>query len=226
MKKKKDVNEELNDQPDEMESNQEFKQEINEEDTSIEIEGKPAADDKSEDLKTAIQKISELEDKVKQLQDSLLRKAAEFENYKRRTENDQLNLLKYAAEPIIKNILIVYDDMERSISHINDNNNFDSLKKGMELVFEKFTKILNSQGVKKIDAMGKPFDVNFHEALMQQPVNSAPPNTVIQIVEEGYMYKDKVIRHSKVIVSSEAEDQAQNNSGSNKTAGTDSNLEG
>ncbi|HOI30359.1 MAG TPA: nucleotide exchange factor GrpE [Melioribacteraceae bacterium] len=226
MKKKKDVNEELNGQPDEMESNQEFKQEINEEDTSIEIEGKPAADDKSEDLKTAIQKISELEDKVKQLQDSLLRKAAEFENYKRRTENDQLNLLKYAAEPIIKNILIVYDDMERSISHINDNNNFDSLKKGMELVFEKFTKILNSQGVKKIDAMGKPFDVNFHEALMQQPVNSAPPNTVIQIVEEGYMYKDKVIRHSKVIVSSEAEDQAQNNSGSNKTAGTDSNLEG
>ncbi len=209
-----------------MESSQTLKQEINEEDTSIEIEGKPVADDKSEDLKTALQKISELDEKVKQLQDSLLRKAAEFENYKRRTENDQINLLKYAAEPIIKNILIVYDDMERSINHINDNNNFDSLKKGMELVFEKFTKILNSQGVKKIDATGKPFDVNYHEALMQQPVNSVPPNTVIQVVEEGYMYKDKVIRHSKVIVSSEAEDQTQNTSGSNETAGTDSNLEG
>lgn len=209
-----------------MESSQTLKQEIKEEDTSIEIEGKPVADDKSEDLKTALQKISELDEKVKQLQDSLLRKAAEFENYKRRTENDQINLLKYAAEPIIKNILIVYDDMERSINHINDNNNFDSLKKGMELVFEKFTKILNSQGVKKIDATGKPFDVNYHEALMQQPVNSVPPNTVIQVVEEGYMYKDKVIRHSKVIVSSEAEDQTPNTSGSNETAGTDSNLEG
>lgn len=226
MKKKKDVNEELNSQQGEMESSQTLKQEINEEDTSIEIEGKPVADDKSEDLKTALQKISELDEKIKQLQDSLLRKAAEFENYKRRTENDQINLLKYAAEPIIKNILIVYDDMERSINHINDNNNFDSLKKGMELVFEKFTKILNSQGVKKIDATGKPFDVNYHEALMQQPVNSVPPNTVIQVVEEGYMYKDKVIRHSKVIVSSEAEDQTQNTSGSNETAGTDSNLEG
>lgn len=226
MKKKKDFNDELNGQPLEMESNQNSNQENKEEDNSIEIEGKPAAEDKSGDLKAALKKIEELEEKVKQLQDSLLRKAAEFENYKRRTENDQLNLLKYAAEPIIKNILIVYDDMERSISHINENSNFDSLKKGMELVYEKFSKILNSQGVKKIDAIGKPFDVNHHEALMQQPVNSAPPNTVLQVVEEGYMYKDKVIRHSKVIVSSEAEDQASNNSGLNETAGTDSNLEG
>ena len=168
------------------------------------------------ELKSIKDKISELEKQNAELKDSLLRKVAEFENFKRRNENDQLNLLKYAAESFIKNILPVYDDLERSLAHIDDESSTDSTKKGLLLVLEKFGKILESQGIKRIDAKGKPFDVEFHEALMQQPVEGVAPHTVLDVIEQGYMYKDKVIRHAKVIVSAESashdEHDAQNGS--------------
>ena len=165
---------------------------------------------KEAELKALVGKITEIEKQNSELKDALLRKAAEFENYKRRNENDQLNIIKYAAESFIRNILPVYDDLERSLSHIDEAANpvgtaggFDSTKKGLMLVFEKFGKILENQGVKKIDAKGKPFDVHFHEALMQQPAEGVAPHTVLEVLEPGYMYKDRVIRHAKVIVSQE-----------------------
>ena len=166
----------------------------------------PAAEQKqSDELSTALNKIAELEKLNSEMKDTLLRKAAEFENYKRRTENDQLNILKYAAESFIKNILPVYDDLERSLSHIDEETNFESTKKGLLLVHEKFGKIMEAQGIKKIDAKGKQFDVHYHEALMQQPAAGVPPHTVLEVLEPGYIYKDRVIRHAKVIVSQELE---------------------
>lgn len=155
------------------------------------------------------EKIAELEAKVKELQESLLRKAAEFENYKRRTENDQLNLIKYAAEGFILKILPVYDDLGRSVLHL-DESNLESIKEGLKLVYDKFTKILDEQGVSKIESKGKEFDVEYHEALMQQPSVDVPSNTVLEEVEAGYLYKDKVIKHSKVIVSQEVETPVEN----------------
>lgn len=147
------------------------------------------------------EKTDKLEKEVADYKDRLVRKMAEFENYKRRTENDQVNLLTYAAESFIVKILPVYDDLERSLQHIDDEKNIDAVKEGLKMVFNKFGKILDEQGVKKIEAKGKPFDHNFHEALMQQKVEGVEPHTVIEEVEPGYMYKDKVIRHTKVIVS-------------------------
>jgi molecular chaperone GrpE len=224
MKKKKENMEELKDQINSEE--QSSKTEDLNDDTKIEIEGKSVKGDSLSELNSANQKIIELEERVKQLQDSLLRKAAEFENYKRRTENDQFNLLRYAAEPFIKSILIVYDDFERSLIHVNEDNSFESLKKGLELVFDKFTKILESQGVKKIDAKGKPFSVDLHEALMQQPSDKVPPHTVLDVVEQGYFYKDKVIRHAKVIVSAETINQEEKKINEPETNRNDSNFEG
>lgn len=151
-------------------------------------------------------RIEELEKEVGEWKEKLLRKAAEFENYKRRTENDQLNLVTYAAESFIKKILPIVDDFERSLEHINDSNDYEKLKEGVQLIYNKLVKVLDEQGVKKIDAVGKPFDVEYHEALMQKADNSVPPHTVIEELEKGYLYKDKVIRHSKVVVSTE--DQA------------------
>jgi molecular chaperone GrpE len=149
------------------------------------------------------QKIEELQNEVENWKDKFLRKAAEFENYKKRTENDQLNLVTYAAESFIKKILPIVDDFERSLEHINDSNDFEKLKEGVNLIYNKLIKVLEEQGVKKIESIGKPFDVQFHEALMQKTDNSVPPHTVLEELEKGYIYKDKVIRHSKVIVSSE-----------------------
>jgi len=127
-------------------------------------------DEKLEEDKIGVQEKIDLEDKLKSTEqelegykDRLLRKAAEFENYKRRVENDQFNLLRYAAESLIIKLLPVIDDFERSLIHIKDAKDVDSIKDGIKLVYDKLMKMLEDQGVKSIDAVGKPFDVHYHE---------------------------------------------------------------
>jgi molecular chaperone GrpE len=155
------------------------------------------------DEKTEI-KIAELEAQLKDWQDKLLRKAAEFENYKRRAENDQFNLINYAAESFIVKLLPIVDDFERTLEHIDDINNNKSVKDGIKLVYEKLLKVLNDQGIKKMQTKGQPFNVDFHDALMQKKDDSVPDHTVLEEIESGYLYRDKVIRHAKVIVSEES----------------------
>lgn len=166
----------------------------------------------NEELGQANVKIEKLEKEASDFKDKLLRKAAEFENYKRRTENDQLNLLKYAAESFIIKLLPVVDDFERSLQHIDNAKDVDSLKQGIKLVYDKLIKTLDDQGVKKIESVGKPFDVHYHEAILQRPAEGVEPHTVLDEVEKGYIYKDKVIRHTKVIVSA---DQSESGHGNN-----------
>jgi len=173
--------------------------------------------------KSAI-KIAELEAQLKEWQDKLLRKAAEFENYKRRTENDQFNLINYAAESFIIKLLQVVDDFERSMEHIDDIDNNKAVKEGIKLVYEKLLKLLNEQGVKKMQTRGEPFNVDFHDALMQRKDDSVPPHTVLEEVESGYLYRDKVIRHAKVIVSEESSDDNQiSDEGSSDTSSENEN---
>jgi len=154
-------------------------------------------------------KIVELELQLKEWQDKLLRKAAEFENYKRRTENDQFNLINYAAESFIVKLLPIVDDFERTLEHIDDIDNNKSVKDGIKFVYEKLLKVLNEQGIKKMQTKGEPFSVDYHDALMQRKDDSVPPHTVLEEVESGYLYRDKVIRHAKVIVSEESSDDNQ-----------------
>lgn len=149
------------------------------------------------------EKIKLLESEVNKYKELMLRKAAEFENYKRRTENDQLNLLKYAAESLVIKLLPTVDDLERSLSHMTEETDVQKIKEGILLIYNKFMKVLDDQGVKKMESIGKPFDVEYHEALLQRSDDSVPPHTVIDELEIGYMYKDRVIRHAKVIVSEE-----------------------
>jgi molecular chaperone GrpE len=175
------------------------KDEINE-NINPENDGKPADDQNENDLVTE-EKIKSLETDVIRYKELLLRKAAEFENYKRRTETDQLNLLMYAAESLIIKLLSTIDDLERSLSHMTEETDVEKIKEGIQLIYNKFMKILYDQGVKKIESIGKPFDVEYHSALMQRADDSVPPHTVIDELETGYMYKDRVIRHAKVIVS-------------------------
>jgi len=163
----------------------------------------PAGRQEPDAIQKAEQKIAELEVQIKEWQDKFLRKAAEFENYKRRSEIDQINLINYAAESTIVKLLPVVDDFERSLAHINDINNNTAVVEGIKLVYEKLMKVLNEQGVKKMQVKGEPFNVDFHDALMQRKDDSVPPHTVLDEVESGYLYRDKVIRHAKVIVSEE-----------------------
>ncbi len=174
--------------------------------------------DSTEELSDLLSQNSQMENTIKELQeagekksaeikslnDQLLRLMADFQNYKKRTENDQLNLIKYAAEPFILNILPVHRDLERSLEHINEKASLESVVEGLRMVMNKFSKVLEEQGIKKIESKGNAFDFNLHEALMQQYVPGVEPHIVLEEVEPGYIYKDKVIKHAKVIVSQEA----------------------
>jgi molecular chaperone GrpE len=167
-----------------------------------ELSGRQASGKKLE-ISITENEVEKYKQETEDWKDRCYRKAAEFENYKRRTDNDQLNLLKYAAESLIRKLLPVVDDFERSLTHIDSAQDVESIKKGIQLVYEKMMKVFSEQGIEKIDAVGKPFDVNYHEALMQRKDEDVEPNIVLGEVEAGYVYKDKVLRHSKVIVSQE-----------------------
>lgn len=185
---KENINENMNENPEEIKMNNE-KDDMNE---AIE-----------ESVDQTNERMKELETTISQWQDKYIRKVAEFENYKRRTENDQLSLIKYAAESFITKLLDVIDDFERSLAHIKDAKDVSSIEEGIKLVYSKLMKSIEEQGIKKIDAVGQPFDVHLHEAIMQMKNDAVPPHTVLEEVQSGYIYKDRVIRHSKVIVSDE-----------------------
>jgi len=139
------------------------------------------------------------------LKDTLLRKVAEFENYKRRTDGEISNYIKYASENIIKELLPVYDDLGRSIDSINkgETKDFETLKKGVFLIYDKFKIILEREGLTEINSLGKEFNVDVNSALMQIPRDDVKPNTVMEVIEKGYKLKEKVVKHEKVLVSTE-----------------------
>lgn len=157
-----------------------------------------------EDSIEALQaKISELESSLNQIKDQFLRKAAEFENYKRRIENELNERIRFANEDLLYELLPIVDDLERSLKSSSNFDNKEVLHKGVELIYQKLLKILLLQGVKPFESIGKQFDAEYHDALLQIPKEDVPPHTVIEEAEKGYMIYDKVLRHAKVIVSSD-----------------------
>lgn len=171
----------------------------------------PITTDETQPLKNTLQ---ELEKQNEFLKDQLLRKAADFENYKRRIENDILNITKFANEELIEKLLPILDDFERFLQHSKQENNIDNpFFKGIELIYNKFIRILELQGLKKIECVGQQFDVNLHDALLVVPNDepNVPANTIIQEVEKGYKLNDKIIRHAKVIVAGESSSVQNNN---------------
>ena len=151
-------------------------------------------------------KLAEAEKQVEYYKDLLYRKAAEFENYKKRSENEAVSIMRFASESLIADLLPVIDDFERSIKAAKNSKDFESLYRGIELVQQKFLKVLEKRGVKAFETVGKEFNVEFHDALLQIPRDDVPSHTVLEEIDKGYMLNDKVIRHAKVIVSTEPAD--------------------
>jgi molecular chaperone GrpE len=153
--------------------------------------------------------VTKLKNEITELKDAVLRKAAEFENYKKRTDNEISNYIKYASESLIRELLPVYDDINRSVDSVEkgETKDFETLKTGIMQIQEKFKKILEGEGLKEIDCLGKEFNVDLSDALMQVPRDDVKPHTVVDVIEKGYYLKDKVLKHSKVIVSGDIEKQ-------------------
>lgn len=176
------------------------------------------------------QKLAEAEQQVEYYKDLLLRKVADFDNFKKRVENDSATALKYAKVDIIQSLLPVIDDFERSLKLSKDRRESEAFAKGVELIYQKLVKFLDVQGVKEIESLGKEFDVHYHDALLQVPRNDVPPHVVIEVVEKGYSLDDRVLRHAKVVVSTTPADNGASDTkgtptASNQDAGTTTKLE-
>ena len=161
----------------------------------------------TKELKQKDEQIKLLESERDGLKDRFIRKVAEFDNYKRRTDQDLMNILKYSGEQIVVRILPIIDDLERSLQHSNESTDKKVFAQGIQLIYEKFIKILREQGINKMETTGTNFDVMLHDALIQQESKDFPANTILQEIQAGYLYKDKVIRHAQVIVSVEPENR-------------------
>lgn len=141
--------------------------------------------------------------KADEYADLLKRKMAEFDNYKRRTENEKAELADWGASRMINQLLPVVDDFDRTVSHLNTTTDIEVLKKGVLAVYDKLQKVLQNNKITKVPSVGLPFDVDLHEALMRQPSTEYPPDTVIQEFIPAYKFKEKIIRHAQVVVSDE-----------------------
>lgn len=137
---------------------------------------------------------------IEDLTDRLMRQMAEFDNFRKRTEKEKAQMFDSGASDILEKILPVIDDMERGLQALSDEEKENSFAKGMEMIYKKLMGILENAGVKPIDAAGKEFDPNFHNAVMQSPSEEYESGYVVSELQKGYMYKDKVLRHSMVIV--------------------------
>jgi molecular chaperone GrpE len=163
------------------------------------------------------QRLADAEKQVEFYKDQLLRKVADFENYKRRAEAESASVFKYAKADLLQELLPVVDDFERSIRLARDRRESESFAKGVELIYQKLTKFLQAQGVTEIESLGKEFDVHYHDALLQIPRADLPPHVVIEVVDKGYLLNDRVLRHAKVVVSADPAGQEpplETNSGS------------
>ncbi len=145
-------------------------------------------------------RIAALEADVARLRDQALRAVADLENFRRRAQAERIQLIEYANERLLRELLPMVDDLHRSVESGAQSTDYQSFYQGVVMISDKVRKLLEAQGVTRIETVGQPFDVNLHEALMRQP-SDAPEDSVISELEPGYKFGDRVLRHAKVIVS-------------------------
>ena len=142
-----------------------------------------------------------LEEKERQIEDyknRWIRTHADFDNYRKRSQKEIQEIYRYAGEQLIKDILPIVDNFERALDSVDDKES--SLYQGVELIYKQFKETLEKHDVKEIEALGKPFDPNFHDAVMMVESEEFTENTVAEVLLKGYQYNTKVIRPSMVKV--------------------------
>lgn len=156
-----------------------------------------AAEHKSEDENESLKK------EVEELKDKYLRLYSEFENFRRRTSKERIDLLKAAGEDILTSLLPVLDDFERAQKSMKESTDVQAIKEGVDLIHHKLFRTLEGKGLKPMESVGKEFNSELHEAITQSPAPSEDlKGKVIDEVEKGYLLSEKVIRYAKVIIGS------------------------
>lgn len=147
-------------------------------------------------------KVEELHEEKEKWEEQFKRKAAEFENLRRRSIKEKQDMLEFGNEKLLFKFLELLDDINNAVDAGKKTEDFEALLKGLEMIRQKADKLFGEEGVKQMeDPTGKEFDVNYHEAMMHTPHEEIPEGNVIQVLQPGYMLNDKVLRHARVITS-------------------------
>jgi len=141
------------------------------------------------------------EEKNRELEDRVLRLAAEFDNYKKRTAREYQQLVKTANENLILQLVDVLDNFERALESAKSAKDFDAFHQGIELIYQHLGELLAKEGLQPIEAIGQPFDPHQHEAILQVEDQEHPQEMVVNEIQRGYMLGDKLLRASRVVVS-------------------------
>lgn len=155
----------------------------------------------NEDARQEDEAVKVLEARMAEVNDKYIRLAAEFDNYRRRTARERLDLISTAGEDIIKGMLPVLDDCERALQVLRDSDADKAAIEGTELIYNKLMAYLKGRGLSVIEALGKELDTDYHEAVAQLPVQEKKQkNRIVDVIQQGYKLNDKVIRFAKVVV--------------------------
>ena len=145
--------------------------------------------------------LAKAQNEIADLKDKYLRQAAEFDNYRKRVATEKGELVRNGGARVMTAILPILDDFERAHENMDKMEDVAAVKEGVQLIIDKFLKLLKQEGLEKMDVVGKPFDVDFHEAIAMVPGQPDEMHgKVIDCVQSGYKMNDKVIRHAKVAV--------------------------
>lgn len=160
------------------------------------------ADPKDAEIQQLKDRTAALEAELSAAQDKFMRLMAEFDNFRRRTAKEQLDLIETANAKLLEKLSEVLDNFERA-AHPDNNKqkDYDAFAKGIQMIHDQFAKILSDAGLEQLDPVGEPFDPNVHEALLKQPSDTVPESHVIQVFQKGYRLKNKLLKTAKVIVS-------------------------
>jgi molecular chaperone GrpE len=166
--------------------------------SDVKAEGDEPQSDKKENNK--IEK-PDYESMILEWKDKYLRLSAEFDNYRKRTLKEKIELTKFAGEDMLKSLLPVVDDFERGLKNVEQAKDIEAVKEGIGLIYSKFKSFLTSKGLKEIESVNCDFNTDYHEAITKIPVeDKSKSGKIIDVVQKGYMLDDKVVRFSKVVI--------------------------
>lgn len=149
----------------------------------------------------AHEQIEKLEKEVADIKDKHLRLQAEFDNFRKRTLKEKMELLKSGGETVLTSILPVIDDLERALAAFGEVEDENPFKQGVTLIYNKFQDFLKQNGIKEIDAKGKDFDTDLHEAITKIPAPAEElKGKIVDVIQKGYLLNEKVIRFAKVVI--------------------------
>ena len=172
-----------------------------------EIEQEEAFDPETADGDTLLAKYRELEDKLSEAQERVLRTAADAENFKKRLQREKEEQTRYANESLMRELLPVIDNLERALEHSEAGADQGGLLEGLNMTLKGLLDTLTRFGCTPVEAAGKPFDPNFHEAVSQEESADHEPNTVLRELQKGYMLKERLLRPAMVLVSKRTSQQ-------------------